>query len=297
MDVRITVHLEGLADFGAAYPQQLPPFEVGPFSVVARPVEGEPSWLNSRAWYLARCVLSHDSKFLNPPSTYAAVDALITCFRLFKPGYIGANPFYMEPRAEGGWGRPVLPEGRSALSQSGGRAYPLSADEAPRLADFAKAVYPTVLSGLTGSASPVFQFFNRGIDDEARNEPSLAVVDFVSCMEAQLISTNAEVSHRFSELVSIVTERDRGKRRDRYRLCKDIYDKRSAVIHGNAVGEPQALASQAEGLARYVVRFALGYSAKGKGKKELVEDAAAVLFAERADFPEFAFDNVQGLAT
>jgi hypothetical protein len=54
--------------------------------------------------------------------------------------------------------------------------------------------------------------------------------------------------------------------------------------------------NMAESLARYVARFSLGYYSTGKGKKELIDHAHAVLFGEVSDFPDFAFSYVRELS-
>jgi hypothetical protein len=298
MKVRIHVHLEGLTGFDPVLPPwDLPKFRLGDFEVGPLEPPQMPRLARTSALYVASTELDiGEAKVVNPPAVYAAVDALITCLRLFKPGYVGANPILMEtPAADGGWQRAPLEEGRSARDQQGGLAYPLTSEQIPRLVEFAKVI-PLISSGpATSRTSPAFQFFNRGVDDEARNAWPLAIVDFVSCMEALLLSGSSELSHRLSESVSLVTERSAEKRQTRYAKCRELYRMRSKAIHGEHVDGAMETAPLAESLARYCTRVFLGYRSAGLGKSELVDDIESILLGQRREFPEHAFSFVKGL--
>lgn len=298
--IRLSVHLEGLVSFGKEGLLELPRFKLAEFDVCPRTDIQEPigiQWVHTKADYVARAELDlGEPSVVNPPLVYERVDALISGFRLFRPGYVGANPILIEvSTGDEKWSIPHF-EGRSARSQEGGLAYPLTPSQIPDLANFGNEVIPLLSSKpVLSLTNPAFQFFNRGIDDEARNDHALAIVDFVSCMEAVLSRGTSELSHRLSEVVAVVTERSPERRRERYNQCKELYHMRSKTIHSVGVDDAAEFVNLAESLARYIMRFNLGYYSHGGGKADLVSDAESVLFGQVKDFPEYAFKHVKDL--
>lgn len=295
--VRVEIYLEGLTTLDGNSPWALPDFDLAEFKISSVVGKEIPNWAKSHAWYSARAEWNFkETNVLNPPELYQRIDALITCLRLFKPGYVCANPILIDIPSINGEHLPWI-EGRSARDQQGGLAYGLPIGRLSELVKFGEAVIPLLSSEAAHSrTSPIFQFFNRGIDDEARNDYPMAIVDFVSCMEAVLLQGEFELSHRLSEMVALVTERSPERRRDRYTQCRELYRKRSKAIHGETVAGAMEAVNLAESLARYVVRFLLGYYASGQGKADLVSNASAVLFGQAKDFPIPTFEYVQTLA-
>jgi hypothetical protein len=138
--------------------------------------------------------------------------------------------------------------------------YRLSNNEVAKLVTFAEKVMPLISStGHTSLREPAFRFFNRGVDDMARSDYPLAVVDYVSCLEALLSPGSAELAHRLSQIMAIVSEREVDKRKTRYEEFRRLYTLRSEVIHGGEQGEMVNDASFADDLARKTLRICLGY--------------------------------------
>jgi len=296
LKVRLHVHLEGLSGVDVP-PWELPRFHLGDFEISRLNQSQLPKLARTTAWYAATMKLDlGQTNTLNPQPVYEKVDGLITCLRLFKPGYVGANPLLMDMEKEGTWQRWPLEEGRTARDQQGGMIYALHDKELPKLVDFAKEVFPLISSGRFASlTNPCFQFFNRGINDVARNDFALAIVDFISCLEAVLVPGNAELSHRLSEGVALVTERIPEKRRERYERCKDLYRLRSKVVHGERISYDDAALTLAQSLARYTLRFMIAYYEMGLEKAELVKDIESVSLGETREFPDHAFKFVNDL--
>ena len=292
LKVQVDVHLDGLICVDKEkFPTDLPRFRFGEFEVSKRVPAEEPVWLKSGAWYFARGEIDVEKGTVaNPPSVFEKIDAFITCFRLFKKGYIAAYPFtFAVPEEE----PPRFASGYTARSSHGGMVYPLACDEIPRLVEFGDKVYGVISSGPFASRnSPGFQFYNRGIEDMGRSDYALAIVDFVSCMEALVSTSRTEISHRLSELIALMTEGRPGSRQERYIQCKTLYDKRSRVIHGEKLDDAVKYVNQAEELARATTRFCLGYYSVGKGRDDILMDASNVIFGKTPAFPDFAFSFI-----
>jgi hypothetical protein len=294
LKAHLTIYLEGMISHDLLEP--LPPFDVAEFAIRSIPIQADVPWNRiSMVNYTASITLDlGESKIANLPVAYETIDSLITFLRLFKRGYVGACVVEEEYWAEGTQDRShKLYSGSSARSPQGGMAYLLNVEDIVPLQKFADKVYKIISSGEhTTRTSPKFRFFNRGIDDMARGDYPLAIVDFVSCMESLLSQSSAELRHRLSEAVALITEREARNRKDKYVRMSRLYDLRSRIIHGSEVAANDIVndASLAETLARDVLRFCLAYYCAGHTKKRILSDIDDVIFGPSTDFPDFAFE-------
>ncbi len=295
MKLRLTVHLDGLIrDPREDASGPLPKFNLGDFTVEGRRREVTAYFTKTRAEYVATTLFDFGQATLtNPPIVYEKVDALVTCFRLFKKGYMTAYPVVAEiwdetlnrflPSYEFGW---------TSLSPQGGMVYGLAANEIENLTAFASKYLPVISSErLRSLKEPAFKFFNRGVDDFARSESSMAIIDFVSCVEALLGPGPAELTHRLSQNVAIVSERKVENRPKRYEEFKRLYQVRSRAVHGDDIGKGVGQVVFAETVARDVLLVCMMYFLKGSSKKQILEDVSQVSLGMRNDLPIFLSDD------
>ncbi|MBI3859501.1 MAG: hypothetical protein HY296_04590 [Thaumarchaeota archaeon] len=231
----------------------------------------------------------NEGNLVNPPAVYEKVDSLITCFRLFKQGYIAAYPVVAEVWDENlGEFLYSYEFGISMLGPQGGVVYGLGQDEIGPLAEFAKNVLPVLSSEEFRSlGNPAFRFFNRGIDDMQRNDMPMAIVDFVGSIEALLGTSQTELIHRLSQTVAILTERLPTKRREKYDQFRRIYGIRSKAIHGEKLGDEVGQVVFAEVIARSVLKVCLEYFLVGQNKDKVLQDVNDVIFGVSADLSIF----------
>lgn len=271
-------------------------FKLGEFTIEPRR-EDAPRWLSLPNDYVAKAQIEFpDPRLLNPPEVYEQVDALITCFRLFKVGYVTAYPVVAISRPFGGLNpRPYqFSFGSTVRQPQGGMAYLLKENEIPELVEFGQHVFPLISTKPHVSlTAPSFRFYNRGVDDMARSDYPLAIADFVSCMEALVSPGATELRHRLAELIALITERNPEKRKDVYLKCRDLYDKRSLVVHGESLEDAVRYVNDAQELAAKTHRFSLGYFSRGLGKKDILADADDLTYGVKRDFPDFALGLIQ----
>lgn len=305
LEVDLTAYLDGLTIWGGsgreyAHPSLEFSFKLGEFTVQRRQRDVL-KWLTPPTDYVAKTQIEFaDPSVVNPPRVYEFIDALITCFRLFKVGYVTAYPVVAMSRLpENATSRPnQFSFGSTARQPEGGMAYWLEEDEIADLVEFGRHVFPLISSPPHASLRmPAFRFFNRGVDDMARSDYPLAIADFVSCMEALISPDVTELRHQLSELVALITERNPIRRRDAYLKCKDLYDKRSRVVHGGSLKNAVQDVNAAQEFAAKTIRFYLGYFSKGLNKKDILKDALDVIYGAKRDFPDFAFSLIQDEAT
>ncbi len=117
------------------------------------------------------------------------IDALVTCIRLFKTGYVTNYPDVVQILDENGKQLYTTTEGKRGNYTDS--AYSLRMEEIGKLSEFARKVFPVISEGAFPVTTPALQFFNRGIDDRAREDYPMALVDFVVSMEA-LLSDSTE---------------------------------------------------------------------------------------------------------
>lgn len=290
------MYLDGLVIMGDSGRPSIPPiqasFKLGEFEVQPHE-EGRLQWLAPTNDYVAKARLEFpDPRLLNPPGVYERVDALITCFRLFKVGYVTAYPVTATSRPSDRIdSKPFqFSFGSTARQPQGGMAYGLKENEIEDLVRFADVTLPLISSGPHVSLkTPAFRFYNRGVDDMARSDYPLAIVDFISCMEALVSPGMAELRHRLAELVALITERDPERKKDAYVKCRDLYEKRSRVVHGEPLEDAVHYVNSAQELAAKTLRFCLGYYSKGLGKDDILADADQVIYGVERDFPNHAF--------
>lgn len=296
LKIHLGVRLEGLLPYllDSRFSKVLPEFKVAGFTVNAPQTE-RLSAIDFGSNCLAETELDlGESTTVNPPVVYETVDALITCFRLFKRGYVGASQVIGNAYVKEG-GRPIeFRFGSPLIGPGGGMVYSLNSKEIPMLQEFSAKITPLILSDSRTSRSDLaFRFFNRGVEDLARNDFSIVVVDHISCLEALLTQSNNELAHTLSEAVAVVTEREPANRKKRYKEVKGLYKKRSKALHGEKADADSNDASLAENLARQTLRFCLGYYSKGYNRDKILEDIEDILFGVTKEFPDHAFEYLK----
>lgn len=303
MQIDLTANLDGLTVLGAEEKEQIRvpevSFKLGEFTVEPRR-EDAARWFGLSNDYVAKTQIEFpDPRLLNPPEVYELVDALITCFRLFKVGYVTAYPVIAVSRpSEPFDSRPFqFSFGSTARQPQGGMAYLLKENEIPELVEFGQHVFPLISTKPHVSlTTPSFRFYNRGVDDMARSDYPLAIVDFVSCMESLVSPSTTELRHRLAELLALITERNPAKRKDVYLKCKDLYDKRSLAVHGESPEDAVRYVNDAQEFAAKMLRFSIGYFSRGLNKKDILADADDLIYGVKCDFPDFALDLIQNRA-
>ena len=288
---RVTVFLEGLTyitsdDFKIVQKE----FDVGEFHIRPR-TQKDSSWvdmINPVTFYVATTdLLLPKLDALPPPEVYERVDALITCLRLFKFGYIAPYPAIAKILSGTGQSTKQITQfafGSTARNPSGGLAYALFEKEIERLETFCGIVYPLFSSGpYVSLKTPALRFYNRGVDDVTRGDHALAIVDFVSCMEALVSPGKQELRHRLSENVAMIVERDPLQRQLLYDQCLDLYDDRSIVIHGGRLDgqASQKGATTAQVFAQRTLLFCISFYLAGKGQAEILKDIEMTIFGKK----------------
>lgn len=299
----VKVNLEGLQSFEvidgkAPQPVTLQEFKLDEFTVKATaPVEHV--W--KPAIYVAETEFEEEvkEKIIDFESVNQKVDALITTFRLFKNGYVGAFPIEVEFMFEGSARSYRIEQGISGMKKPLSLLYGLCKSEVDRLEQFASVVMP-ILNKIGSLREPAFLFFNRGIYSEAIGDYKMALVDFMSSLESALVSDDKELTHRLCERVAILNKLRNRKPSEEYEKCKDLYDKRSKIIHGVDVSKRQKTAleyAEAENTARFVLNVLLGYlsveASPKKAKERLIDDIEKVIFGEAQGLPEHALALVK----
>jgi hypothetical protein len=291
----LTVHLDGLLGDMSDPLQSLPRFVIADFAIEPITVTGSTPWgkIAGISYSAKRKFVLDDKGVINPPQVYESVDAMITCFRLFKRGYVAPSLVIGEskPNENQERGAHYFYSGSTARSPQGGMAYSLTKEELPRIENFSNKIAPLISSGKHASLkSPAFRFFNRGIDDMARSEFSMAIIDFVSSMEAVLSPSSAELRHRLSESIALAVEKNLSKRVSIYEKAVELYDLRSRAVHGSMVDNNPDKASDAEKLSRSTIRLLLGYVARSFDKDDIMRDIKMMLLGASKEFPEYAFE-------
>ena len=296
MEIDLTALLEGLTsteDSPEIY--YLPRFSVGDFTIDRFDPRTFKSFRYpwSHKEYAAKTRIEiGESRVMNPPEIYQAMDAMVTCFRLFQEGYMGIS---FGTGSVVGKENAGFPFGSPAHGPMGGMAYNLRKADVAKLEKFSEDIWP-VITGKRhrSSIDTALRFFNRGIVDFARGDSEIAVIDFVSCLES-LVSPGSELTHRIAENIAWITERNPTARSARYCDMKRIYRIRSEIVHGSEakaedLAQAMGISSQ---LARYCLRFSMGYYLKGFGKEDILSDLHKVLLGSCKEFPDYSFKFLQ----
>lgn len=244
--------------------------------------------------YIATKVIHEIEDQYPPKQSSKELDTLMSCFKLFKQGYVGVNPIIAQYHSA------TPPEvhftavfGSTPRDRSGGIAYGLPGGEIKQLKDFSEAIYPLLLSRLDNSRDILpLVFYNRGIDDIVRSEYQMAIVDFSSCLEGLFSDSNQEIGHKLAERIAVVYTNHSAERVKVFERIKSIYGKRSKILHGVGVKDQAwKLADDSTyvwEVARYSMKLSLTYELNGKNKDAMLSDIQDVLFGSLQKMPDLA---------
>lgn len=224
--------------------------------------------------YIAVKEISEEIRVIPPVEARNELEALITCLRLFKEGFVNWGLSFAIGIEEELQGNPHgMMFGATLQDAGGGMAYLLKEEEIDELISYSNEIFPHILSLEKDQGELMLKYFNRAINDRVRWDFKSAIVDYFISIDAisKLVRSETTKDH-FRNLVAISVH-DPSNRKSAYNKLWRLKNKRNQIVHGvHKKYDSNALQNNCiylEDLIRKAIRHILSYYVSGRNAEDL----------------------------
>ena len=213
---------------------------------------------------------------------------LVTALRLFKKGRVGFNTIFRQNLSD--WEGGGLGSGSSpAFPHSIGGSFQLLESENENFIKFGHFFKALNFKELDKNFRIATNRFNSAYE---RKDPEDRLIDYVIALTS-LFSRKDESGlgrYRLSMRVALLLEHNSEKRKNVRKEIVEIYDKRSAIVHGSDVKKFQNfenlgdLVDKAEDYVRRSLQVLLRLDSRVGGRRKVIENIENGLFSATIDF-------------